>query len=55
VGATLTRHPAVGAISFTGSVATGRRVNAAASETFKKVVLEMGGKSPNIVFADADL
>lgn len=55
VGDALARHPGVGAISFTGSVATGRRVNVAASETFKKVVLEMGGKSPNIIFADADL
>jgi acyl-CoA reductase-like NAD-dependent aldehyde dehydrogenase len=55
VGAMLSAQPGVGGISFTGSVPTGRRVNTAAASTFKKVVLEMGGKSPNIVFADADL
>jgi acyl-CoA reductase-like NAD-dependent aldehyde dehydrogenase len=55
VGAMLAGHPGIGAISFTGSVAAGRRVNETASRTFKKVVLEMGGKSPNIMFADADL
>jgi acyl-CoA reductase-like NAD-dependent aldehyde dehydrogenase len=55
VGATLAAHPDVDGISFTGSVPTGRKVNQAAASTFKKVVLEMGGKSPNIVFADADL
>ena len=55
VGQLLTEHPKVNGISFTGSLETGRKVNQSAARTFKKVVLEMGGKSPNIVFADADL
>ena len=55
VGAMLTSHPGVDGVSFTGSVPTGRKVNEAAASTFKKVVLEMGGKSPSIVFADADI
>jgi acyl-CoA reductase-like NAD-dependent aldehyde dehydrogenase len=55
VGDLLARHPGVGAVSFTGSVATGRAVNRAAADTFKQVTLELGGKAPNIVFADADL
>jgi acyl-CoA reductase-like NAD-dependent aldehyde dehydrogenase len=55
VGAALTMHPDVNAISFTGGVATGKRVLKAAAETLKRVSLELGGKSPNIVFTDADL
>jgi acyl-CoA reductase-like NAD-dependent aldehyde dehydrogenase len=55
VGAMLASHPGVDGVSFTGSVPTGRKVNEAAASTFKKVVLEMGGKSPNIVFADANM
>jgi betaine-aldehyde dehydrogenase len=55
VGAPLAEHPAVDLVSFTGGVATGRRVMAAASATVKRVALELGGKNPNIVFADADL
>ena len=55
VGAMLAAHPGVDGVSFTGSVPTGRKVNEAAASTFKKVILEMGGKSPNVVFADADL
>jgi aldehyde dehydrogenase (NAD+) len=55
VGAGLVRHPAVRKISFTGSDATGRLINAAAAAEFKHVGLELGGKSPNIVFSDADL
>lgn len=51
----LTTHPAVDIISFTGSDAVGRKVMAQASGTLKKTVLELGGKSANIVFADADL
>jgi acyl-CoA reductase-like NAD-dependent aldehyde dehydrogenase len=51
----LSGHPGASGLSFTGSVPTGRLVNETASRTFKKVVLEMGGKSPTIVFADADL
>jgi acyl-CoA reductase-like NAD-dependent aldehyde dehydrogenase len=54
-GAMLTEHPEVEGVSFTGSVATGRRVAAAAGASLKKTVLELGGKSPSIVFADADL
>jgi acyl-CoA reductase-like NAD-dependent aldehyde dehydrogenase len=54
-GAALVEHPLVDAISFTGSVATGRRIQAAASARVKRVSLELGGKSPHIVFKDADL
>ncbi|MFI0820073.1 aldehyde dehydrogenase [Streptomyces sp. NPDC021098] len=55
VGAALVEHPLVRKVSFTGSDATGRRINEAAARDFKHVSLELGGKSPNIVFADADL
>ena len=55
VGAALVEDPRVDLVSFTGGVATGKRIMAAASETVKKVSLELGGKNPNIVFADADL
>ena len=51
----LASHPGVDKVSLTGSVATGARVMAAASPTLKHVTLELGGKSPLIVFADADL
>ncbi len=54
-GQALVEHPSVSKISFTGSVATGRRIQAAAAPRLKQVTLELGGKSPNIVFADADL
>lgn len=54
-GAPLAAHPDVDLISFTGGVVTGRALMAAASATVKKVALELGGKNPNIVFADADL
>jgi aldehyde dehydrogenase (NAD+) len=55
VGAPLADHPLVSKISLTGSDATGRRIGEAAARGFKHVGLELGGKSPNIVFADADL
>ncbi|MGH2686116.1 MAG: aldehyde dehydrogenase family protein [Actinomycetota bacterium] len=51
----LTRDPRVDMVSFTGSTATGRRIMAAAAETVKKVQLELGGKSANIVLDDADI
>ncbi|MFZ3598797.1 aldehyde dehydrogenase family protein [Streptomyces sp. BH104] len=53
-GAPLADHPDVDLVSFTGGLATGRRLMAAAAGTVKKVALELGGKNPNIVFADAD-
>lgn len=54
-GAALVRHPGVDAISFTGSTEVGRTVMREAAATLKPVSLELGGKSPNVVFADADL
>jgi aldehyde dehydrogenase (NAD+) len=54
-GDALVSHPGVAKIAFTGSTATGKRVQQRASETLKQVTLELGGKSPTIVFADADL
>jgi aldehyde dehydrogenase (NAD+)/betaine-aldehyde dehydrogenase len=54
-GAALTHHPGVGHISFTGSVEVGRLISHAAAENLIPVTMELGGKSPNIVFADADL
>jgi aminomuconate-semialdehyde/2-hydroxymuconate-6-semialdehyde dehydrogenase len=55
VGSALVSHSDVNAVSFTGGVPTGKRVMKAAAETLKRVSLELGGKSPNIIFADADL
>ncbi|MDQ3616761.1 MAG: aldehyde dehydrogenase family protein [Actinomycetota bacterium] len=55
VGAHLTDAPEVDLVSFTGGVETGRRIMAAAAPTVKKIALELGGKNPNVVFADADL
>ncbi|MCI0330915.1 MAG: aldehyde dehydrogenase family protein [candidate division Zixibacteria bacterium] len=54
-GAALVRHPGVDKIAFTGSTSTGQEIMRAAAGTLKKVSLELGGKSPNVVFADADL
>jgi acyl-CoA reductase-like NAD-dependent aldehyde dehydrogenase len=54
-GHALAAHRGVGAIRFTGGVDTGRKIAHAAADSFKKITLELGGKSPNIVFADADL
>ncbi|KOV62829.1 aldehyde dehydrogenase family protein [Streptomyces sp. MMG1121] len=53
-GAPLGDHPDVDLVSFTGGLHTGRRLMAAAAGTVKKVALELGGKNPDIVFADAD-
>ncbi|MEU4409784.1 aldehyde dehydrogenase family protein [Streptosporangium sp. NPDC023963] len=55
VGAPLAEHPDVDMVSFTGGLATGRTIMAAAAATVKRVALELGGKNPNIVFADADV
>ncbi|BFI96534.1 MAG: aldehyde dehydrogenase [Rhodanobacter sp.] len=55
VGQAIVEHPGIKAVSFTGSTATGARIAALAAPQFKKVSLEMGGKNPAIVFADADL
>jgi aldehyde dehydrogenase (NAD+) len=55
VGNRLTQHPDVAKISFTGGGPTGRRIAANAAERLIPVTLELGGKSPNIVFADADV
>jgi acyl-CoA reductase-like NAD-dependent aldehyde dehydrogenase len=54
-GAALVSHPGVDGVAFTGGVATGRVVMGAAAQSLKRVTLELGGKSPNLVFADADL
>ncbi|MGW3510624.1 aldehyde dehydrogenase family protein [Streptomyces sp. NPDC000994] len=53
VGARLAEHPDVGLVSFTGGLLSGAKVARAAADTVKKVALELGGKNPNIVFADA--
>ena len=55
VGAPITAHPKITTISFTGGTVTGKKVAEACGPLFKKVSLELGGKNPNIVFADADL
>ena len=55
VGAALSCHPDVDMVSFTGGLATGRRIGRAAADTVKRVALELGGKNPHIIFADADL
>ncbi len=55
VGTPLTSDPRVDLVSFTGGLETGRRLMASAAPTVKKVALELGGKNPNVIFADADL
>ena len=54
IGQPIVDHPKIKAISFTGGTATGRTIGASTSQTFKKVSLELGGKNPNLVFADCD-
>jgi phenylacetaldehyde dehydrogenase len=54
-GAALVEHPGVDKVAFTGSTEVGKKIAAAAAGNLKKVSLELGGKAPNIVFADADL
>ena len=55
VGERIVQHPDVAKVAFTGSTEVGRRIGALASESIKRVTLELGGKSANVVFADADL
>ena len=55
VGERIATHEHVAKVAFTGSTAVGRRIQALAAETIKRVTLELGGKSANVIFADADL
>jgi acyl-CoA reductase-like NAD-dependent aldehyde dehydrogenase len=55
VGMGLVKHPGVDKVAFTGSTVVGKEVMRNAADTVKRITLELGGKSPNIVFADADL
>lgn len=55
IGQALVAHPGVDKIAFTGETATGKQIMRGAADTLKRISLELGGKSPNIVFADADL
>jgi len=55
VGAHLVRHPGVEKVAFTGSTATGSEIMRLASDGIKRLILELGGKSPNLIFADANL
>jgi aminomuconate-semialdehyde/2-hydroxymuconate-6-semialdehyde dehydrogenase len=54
VGQAMVEHPFISAISFTGGTVTGKRIAATAAPLFKKLSLELGGKNPNIIFADCD-
>ena len=54
VGSAITEHPQIPVISFTGGTATGAQISRVASPMFKKLSLELGGKNPNIIFADCD-
>ncbi|AKM10745.1 aldehyde dehydrogenase family protein [Croceicoccus naphthovorans] len=54
-GAAMVAHPGIAKISFTGSVETGQRIIAEGAKTMKKVTVELGGKSPTIIFPDADM
>jgi aminomuconate-semialdehyde/2-hydroxymuconate-6-semialdehyde dehydrogenase len=53
-GQAIIEHPEIAAISFTGGTATGKKIAATAAPMFKKLSLELGGKNPNIIFADCD-
>ena len=55
VGTLMASHPDVDMVTFTGSTGVGRAIASAAAETLKKVTLELGGKNPQVIFADADL
>ena len=54
VGQAITEHPSIPVLSFTGGTATGKQIAATAAPMFKKLSLELGGKNPNIIFADCD-
>lgn len=54
VGAEITKHPTIKAISFTGSTKVGKAIAAVVAPMFKKISLEMGGKNPNLIFADCN-
>jgi acyl-CoA reductase-like NAD-dependent aldehyde dehydrogenase len=55
VGRMLVEHPGIDKVAFTGDTTTGKSIMRASADTLKKITLELGGKSPNIVFPDADL
>src|SRR4051812_30506522 len=55
VGEAISGHPGIDMVSFTGSTRAGRRISAVASQTVKRVALELGGKSANVILDDADL
>src|SRR3954451_6954161 len=55
VGAAIAAHPGIGKVAFTGETTTGQEIMRLASSNVKKISLELGGKGPNIVFADADI
>ncbi len=55
VGKTMVRHPGIDKIAFTGSTEVGKEIMRSAADTMKRITLELGGKSPNIVFADSDI
>ena len=55
VGRTMVKHPGIDKIAFTGSTEVGKEIMRGAADTMKRITLELGGKSPNIVFADSDI
>ena len=55
LGQAIVEHPGIDKIAFTGDTSTGKAIMKGAADTLKKITLELGGKSPNIVFADADI
>ena len=55
IGEAITSHPDIDKIAFTGSTAVGKGIMRKSADTLKKITLELGGKSPNIIFADADI
>src|SRR5262249_9560344 len=55
VGQLIVEHPGIDKIAFTGDTSTGKEIMRSSADTLKRITLELGGKSPNIVFPDADL